>query len=106
MYITIVGPEADKKARLKGHAPDPYDVRSEDLQQLHQGRQAFANLFPDFQTGVTPARSINSNMSTEEQNRLLEEAERKNSKQKLFNLLDIQSIKQRQAQFQDLMGTR
>ena len=62
-------------------------------------------MFPDFKSGITPVRSVNSNMSSEEQHRLVEMAEANRHKQSLFKRMDLDKIGQRQHGFMQLMNT-
>lgn len=96
---------SQRKQRLRGDV-DPQEIQSEDLRGIEQERQNFADLFPDYITGITPVRSINSNMSTEEQNRLQTLAELRKQKQSLFKQIDIEKIRERKTEFHALMQTK
>jgi len=55
-------------------------------------RQEFEKQYPGFKTGITPVKSANSLMSSEERNGLINQKMRQEEAAKMFKKIDIEKI--------------
>lgn len=100
----IKKPTMVKKLRIKDHKVDPLDLGSSDLRGMQEKRKDFSKEYPEFKTGVTPVRSLNSMLGSEELNQIRQEADAMQKQMKLFKRPDYENVYARQNNFEQLMN--